>query len=102
MMEAGREIEMKTVDFASEITPDCRIKVPPEIAAQVPAGQPIHVVLSWGVGEDDAAWRSEGRSRFAAAHAAEDSVYESLIDDPSTRVMLAFRVTSCRHGANEE
>jgi len=79
------EIKMRTADFTSELTPNGQIKVPPEIAAQVPPGKQIHVVLIWGIPEDDAAWQAAGRSRFEAAYAADDSVYESLIHDASAR-----------------
>ena len=79
------EFEMKNADFRSELTPNGQITVPPEIAAQVPPGAQIQVVLWWGISEDDAAWREAGRKRFEAAYAADDSVYESLIDDTSTR-----------------
>ena len=76
---------MKTADFRGELTPDGQIVVPPEIASQVPPGEQIQIVLQWGVSADDAAWRAAGRRRFEAAYAADDSVYEVLIHDPSTR-----------------
>jgi hypothetical protein len=76
---------MRTVDFRGELAPNGQIAVPPEIASQVPPGEPIQVVLQWGVsdGDGDAAWRAAGRRRFEAAYDADDSVYELLIHDPS-------------------
>ena len=76
---------MKSVDFSSELTPDGRIAVPPEIASRVPQGEKVQVVLTWGAVDDDAAWREAGLRRFEAAYAVDDSVYESLIHDSSTR-----------------
>jgi len=76
---------MKTADFRGELTPNGQIAVPPEIAAQVPPGEQVQVVLQWGVSEDDAAWRAAGRRRFEAAYAADDSIYELLSDDTPTR-----------------
>jgi hypothetical protein len=73
-----------TADFRGELAPNGQIAVPPEIAAQVPPGEPIQVVLQWGISDDDAAWRATGRRRFEAAYAADDSVYEPLLHDPST------------------
>ena len=72
---------MKTVDFRGELTADGQIAVPPDIAAQVPPGEAIQVVLQWGASEEDEAWRSARLRRFEAAYAPEDSVYESLIND---------------------
>ena len=76
---------MKTADFKGQLTPNGQIAVPPDIAALVPPGEPIQVILQWGASEDDAAWRAAGRRRFEAAYAADDSVYESLIHDTPTR-----------------
>jgi hypothetical protein len=77
--------EMKSADFKGKLTPNGQIAVPPDIAALVPLGEPIQVVLQWGIAEDDAAWRAAGRRQFEAAYAADDSVYESLIHDASSR-----------------
>jgi uncharacterized protein len=70
---------LNTADFRSELTPNGQIAVPPEIASQVPPGEPIQVVLRWGNSADDAAWRAAGRRQFEAAYAADDSIYELLI-----------------------
>jgi hypothetical protein len=76
---------MKTADFRGELTPNGQIVVPPEIASQVPPGEQIQIVLQWGISVDDTAWGATGRRRFEAAYAADDSVYELLIHDPSAR-----------------
>ena len=76
---------MKTADFRGELTPNGQIIVPPEIASQVPPGEQIQIVLQWGISEDDAAWRAAGRRQFEAAYADDDSIYELLIHDTSTR-----------------
>jgi hypothetical protein len=76
---------MKTADFRGELLPNGQITVPPEIASQVPPGEQIQVVLRWGISEEDADWRAAGRRQFEAAYAADDSVYELLNHDTSTR-----------------
>jgi len=76
---------MKTADFRGELAPNGQIAVPPEIASQVPPGAQIQVVLQWGISEEDAAWRVAGRRQFEAAYADDDSIYELLIHDTSTR-----------------
>jgi hypothetical protein len=76
---------MKTADFRGELTPNGQISVPPEIASRVPPGEQSQVVLQWGISAEDDAWRAAGRRRFEAAYAADDSVYELLNHDPSTR-----------------
>lgn len=75
---------MKTVRFQGKLTSNSQIAVPPDIAAQVPRGEQIQGVLQWGSSEDDTAWRTAARRQFEAAYAADDSVYESLINDSSS------------------
>lgn len=77
--------KMKTADFRGELTPNGQIAVPPEVLSQVPSGEPIQVILQWGSSDDDSAWRMAGRRQFESAYAADDSIYELLIHDPSTR-----------------
>ena len=67
---------MKTADFNGELTPNGQIIVPPEIAAQVPRGETIQVVLHWGASDEDAAWLSAGRRQFAARPQNVDRVRE--------------------------
>ena len=76
---------MKTADFRGEVAPNGQIAFPPEIALQVPPGEPIQVVLQWGTSQDDAAWRAAGRRQFEAAYADEDSIYELPTHDTSAR-----------------
>ena len=76
---------MKTADFRGQLMANGQIAVPPDVAAQVPPGEQIQVVLQWGIADDDAAWRAVGRRRFDAAYAVDDSIYESLIHDPPSR-----------------
>jgi hypothetical protein len=76
---------MKIADFTGQLGPSGQIVVPPEIASQVPPGERVQVVLQWGAGEDDADWRAAGRRQFEAAYVPDDSIYEQLIHDPSSR-----------------
>ena len=76
---------MKTVEFEGTVAPNGQIAVPPDVARQIPAGEPVHIVVLWETSHLDADWRDAGRQRFEAAYAPEDSVYEQLIDDAPAR-----------------
>lgn len=77
---------MKAVEFKGTVTPNGQITVPAEIAGQLPAGRPLHIVLRWDAAADaDDVWRTQGRKRFEAAYAPEDAVYDQLMDETSTR-----------------
>jgi bifunctional DNA-binding transcriptional regulator/antitoxin component of YhaV-PrlF toxin-antitoxin module len=72
---------MKAVEFQSTVTANGQIAIPAEIAGQLPLGEPLRVVVQWdGTDDEDAAWRTQGRQRFEAAYAPEDSVYDQLMD----------------------
>jgi len=76
---------MKTVDFRGTLSANGQIDVPPEIASQVPKGEEVRVMLLWGPADDDGEWRAAGRARFESAYSPEDTIYEQLIHDSSTR-----------------
>jgi hypothetical protein len=83
--EKGVGFGMKAVEFKSTVNPGGQIGVPPELAQQIPAGEPLQVIVLWERSNLDVAWRAAGRERFEAAYAPEDSVYEQLIDDAAAR-----------------
>jgi hypothetical protein len=73
---------MKAIEFDGSVAPNGQIAVPPEIADQIPAGEPLHVVVQWdGEATEDESWRGQGRRRFEAAYAPEDSVYDQLMNE---------------------
>ncbi len=73
---------METADFRGEMRPDGKIEVPPEIASQIPAGEKVAVLLTWGCCEEERAWQEAGLRCFESAYAPDDSVYKQLIHDP--------------------
>ena len=76
---------MKALEFKGSVAANGQIELPPRIAQQIPAGAILQILLSWGAPTSDDAWKSSGRQRFEAAYAPEDSVYEQLIDEATTR-----------------
>lgn len=78
-------LKMKALEFESKVQPGGQIALPPGVAAEIPEGENLRVVVMWETGEADAAWRSSGRQRFESAYCPEDEVYEQLMDDGSIR-----------------
>lgn len=76
---------MNAIEFESTITPGGEIAIPREIAAEIPAGEPLRVVVMWQAASDDLAWRSAAREKFESAYGPEDAVYEELADDAPPR-----------------
>jgi hypothetical protein len=76
---------MKAVEFEGTIAPGGQIALPPEVASEIPPGEPLRIVVMWEASDLDFAWRTAGRRRFEAAYSPEDAVYEQLIDDSAIR-----------------
>jgi len=76
---------MKAVGFESSITQEGKIGLPPEIAAEIPMGEQVRVLVMWEPSDSDLAWRSAGRRRLEAAYSPEDAMYEQLMDDSAPR-----------------
>ena len=54
-----------------------QIRVPPDVAEQIPEGSVVRVIILLGAGEDES-WRQASLDRFSAAYSEEDAVYEKL------------------------
>jgi hypothetical protein len=76
---------MKALEFKGTIMPGGQIALPPEVASQIPTGEPLRIVVMWEPSSEDFAWRSAGRQAFESAYCPEDAVYEQLIDDTAAR-----------------
>ena len=78
-------IRMRAVGFESILAPGGQIALPPEVANEIPPGEPLRVVLMWEQSDLEAGWRASGRRRFEAAYSPEDDIYDSLINDAEIR-----------------
>ncbi|MFN0168099.1 MAG: hypothetical protein ACKV22_16870 [Bryobacteraceae bacterium] len=77
---------MKTIEFEAVVAHNGQILIPVDVAGEVPTGEPLHVVLQWDAADDERrAWQAAGIRCFEAAYAAEDAVYEQLVDDAPIR-----------------
>lgn len=84
-MDTRVRFVMKAVEFEGTVVAGDQIALPPEIASEIPAGEPLRIVVMWGPSTFDLAWRAAGRQAFEAAYSPEDAVYEQLMDDPKIR-----------------
>lgn len=68
-----------TFEFRASVSPNGQIAVPFDVAGQIPAGEELHVVLTWEAPVDIDEPSLGRKLRAAVAHATgEDSVYDSL------------------------
>jgi hypothetical protein len=69
---------MKVLEFQTQIPGDGILKVPPEIAAQIPDDDQVRVVLVIGESSEDEAWRTLTADRFLAGYSESDAIYDDL------------------------
>ncbi len=69
---------MKVLEFQTQIPCDGILKVPPDIAAQIPDDDQVRVVLVIGESTEDEAWRTLTADRFLAGYSESDAIYDNL------------------------
>jgi hypothetical protein len=67
-----------TFEFKTAVLPNGQIAVPSEIAAQIPAGTPLQVVVTCEVAVAADSYRALGAKLRDVAYASEETVYDSL------------------------
>jgi hypothetical protein len=68
---------MKTLEFEAEVSTEGTLKIPSDVAEQLGAHQPVHVILLADDG-DDADWNRLTTEQFFQGYAAGDEVYDDL------------------------
>jgi hypothetical protein len=71
---------MKALEFESVLTPECTLLVPLAIAAQVPQGKPLRVMVFLSEETDTPAqWKDQGAQQLQG----EDHNSDTLYDEPA-------------------
>jgi hypothetical protein len=69
---------MKTIEFESRLNPDGTLRVPEDVIAQVPPGEPVRVVLVVGDPNEDQEWTRLAAAQFLKGYAESDGIYDQL------------------------
>lgn len=69
---------MTTFEFQATLLSNGQIAVPSDVALQIPAGEQIHVVLSWEAPAERDSIHTLGQTLLEKSYASADSVYDSL------------------------
>jgi hypothetical protein len=69
---------MKVLEFQAQIPPDGTLKLPPDIAAQIPDDDRVRVVLVVGDSSEDEDWKRLTADRFLAGYSPSDDIYDAL------------------------
>lgn len=69
---------MKVLEFETQMPEDGTLRVPPDIAAQIPRDDAVRVVLVVGDSAEDEDWRRLTANRFFKGYAQGDDIYDAL------------------------
>ncbi len=69
---------MKVLEFQTQIPPDGTLKLPADIAAQIPDDDQVRVVLLVGDSSEDDDWKQLTADRFLAGYSPSDDIYDAL------------------------
>ena len=69
---------MKALEFEAPLNPDRTLTVPPAVAAQVPAGGTVRVLLLVAESTEDEDWNRLTAEQFFKGYADSDAIYDEL------------------------
>lgn len=69
---------MKALEFQASVNPDSTLSVPAEIAAQLPRGLRLRVLLLLPDGNEDQEWAELTTEQFANGYSESDNIYDQL------------------------
>jgi hypothetical protein len=69
---------VKPLEFAARLNDDRTLTVPPEVAAQLPPGRPLRVLLLVDDSEDERDWVRMATEEFLKGYAESDAIYDEL------------------------
>jgi hypothetical protein len=69
---------MNAVEFTTELTNSDVLRVPPEVARQLPKTGKARVIVLTGDEAGDAEWRAGAYAQFLREDHPEDSIYDAL------------------------
>ena len=69
---------MKTLEFDATLSADSSLKVPKDVAAQIPREQPVRVIVLLGEDDEAAGWKHTAAEQFLAGYSESDRIYDAV------------------------
>ena len=73
-----RGSNVKALEFEAKLGADANLRVPEDLAAQIPAEEAVRVIVLVPENQDEAGWRRLTHEQFLRGYSADDSVYDAL------------------------
>jgi hypothetical protein len=69
---------MNAIEFTTELSGVATLRIPIDVAAQLPKAGQARVIILTDEGTDEAEWRAAAYEQFLRDDSAEDAIYDSL------------------------
>jgi hypothetical protein len=69
---------MKTLEFNATLDTESKLRVPKELAAQIPAQEAVRVIVLLPENQESRDWNRLSTEQFLAGYSESDSIYDSL------------------------
>jgi hypothetical protein len=69
---------MKALEFEAQLNPDQTLSVPQAVAAQIPQGERVRVLVLVSEPTEDEAWQRLTTEQFFKGYAESDAIYDQL------------------------
>jgi hypothetical protein len=69
---------MKALEFEARLNPDHTLAVPESVAAQIPPGRPVRVLLLVAEITEEQDWSQLTMTEFLKGYAESDAIYDQL------------------------
>jgi hypothetical protein len=69
---------MKALEFEAQVSPDHTLPIPSSVAAELPMGQTVRVLVLVPDSSEDAEWEQMASSEFLKGYAESDAIYDQL------------------------
>jgi hypothetical protein len=69
---------VKALEFETKLGTDANLKVPEDVAVQIPKEETVRVIVLLPESTADEAWRKLTREQFLRGYSESDSVYDAV------------------------
>jgi hypothetical protein len=72
------EVHVKALEFEAKLGADANLRVPDDIASQIPTESPLRVIVLLPESSEDADWQRLTREQFLRGYCDADDIYDAL------------------------
>jgi hypothetical protein len=71
-------VDVKALEFETKLGADANLRVPADLASQIPPEHPLRVIVLLPESKEDADWQRLTREQLLRGYSDGDSIYDAL------------------------